>query len=31
LVTVGEQFHDPRLLERWAARILTFLVPACPA
>jgi hypothetical protein len=31
LITVGEQFHDLCLLERWATQILTFLVPARPA
>ncbi|MDD1620210.1 MAG: hypothetical protein LUQ11_01920, partial [Methylococcaceae bacterium] len=28
LVTFGQEFHDQRLLERWATQILTFLVPA---
>ena len=31
VVTFGQEFHDQRLLERWATRILTFLVPARPA
>ena len=31
LITFSQQFHDQRSLKRWTTRILTFLVPACPA